>query len=704
MTQPFHLDGSFMHIKKSQLSASTAQTSSGAVSGDNGFFRYHGLWAPGVRAFRQLRFTTKAQIISAAFLLPLLALLVWLLKTQYDTAWQERQSAARQHVEIAHSLLQWARSLEQEGMPQAEAQKIALESISRLRYGDNAQEYFWINDMQPRMVMHPLNPQLNGQDLQAYKDPNGLALFVTMVETVRRKGEGFVSYQWAKPGHTDPVDKISYVKGFEPWGWVIGTGIYVDDVQAAFQDRIVRVIVAMALTVALGAYLFFSFHLVMNGGLQETRLHLQAMTRGDLTTKPEPWGKDEAAELMLELSKMQDSLRNMVGQVRNSSGDILHSAQEIANGSLDLSRRTEHTAANLQESASAMEEISSTVAHNTENTQQAAQQSTYNAQAATEGGIVMQQVMTKMDGIYQASTKINDIIGTIDSIAFQTNLLALNAAVEAARAGEQGRGFTVVANEVRALAGRSAEAAKEIKGLIGASVRQIEEGTLIVRQAGESIQTIVSSSQQVNSLLNNVAAGAQEQNQGIAQIGQSISDLDRMTQQNAALVEETVSAARAMREQAQTLAQAVSRFELPQDDSASAAIQPTMQAAPAALPGNNFNFDAAIEAHRDWKVKLRKAIANQEMLDADTICRDDCCPLGKWLHGAGGKRWGGERLFSDLLDKHAQFHQTAGAVARTINAGQYAQAETLLGAGSAFADISLEVTTLIAQAKRSLGQ
>lgn len=693
-----------MNKNNSGSSAAALGTRQHASSGDIGFFKYHGFWAPGVRAFRQLRFTTKAQIISAVFLLPLLALLGYALKVQYDTAWQERQSATRQHVEIAHSLLGWAWAQEQAGMPREQAQKMALESIARLRYGENGREYFWVNDMQPRMVMHPLSPQLDGQDLRDYRDPNGLALFVTMVDTVRQQGRGFVRYQWAKPGQSEPVDKISYVQGFEPWGWVIGTGIYVDDVQAALKERVLWVVAAMVVTVALGAYLFFCFHLVMNGGLLETRLHLQAMTRGDLTTTPMPWGRDEAADLMLELRRMQDSLRAMVGQVRNSSEEIVHSAQEIASGSLDLSRRTEHTAANLQESASAMEEIASTVAHNTENTQQAAEQSNHNAQAAAQGGLVMQQVMSRMDGIHQASTRISDIIGTIDSIAFQTNLLALNAAVEAARAGEQGRGFAVVASEVRALAGRSAEAAREIKALISASVQQIEEGTHIVRQAGESIQAIVASSQQVNVLLNEVATGAREQSRGVSQVGQSIYDLDRMTQQNAALVEETVAAAAAMREQAQTLAQAVARFELPaQVASASgASAQLALSVAGSSQPRGDFDFDAAIEAHRSWKVKLRKAIANREALDAETISRDDCCPLGKWLHGTGGQRWSGERLFTDLLDKHAQFHKTAGGVARTINAGRYEQAEALLGTGSAFSEVSLEVTTLLTQAKRNL--
>lgn len=692
-------------------SVSSSHSKLAQANDDGGFFRHHGIWAPGVRTFRQMRFITKAHCISLAFMLPMLVLVAWLLKAEYDTSLMERQTATRQHVEIAQGVLAWAHAQEVAGtLTREQAQATALQLIGQLRY--DSQEYFWINDMHPRMVMHPFAPQLNGQDVSNYQDPNGRPLFMEMIEIVRKDGKGFVHYQWTKPGQSEPVDKISYVYGFAPWGWVLGSGIYVDDVEAAFWRQASWVLVCVLLTMALGGYLFFSFYRVMDGGLRETRRHLRAMTGGDLTTSPSPWGKDEAAQLMIELHKMQESLRAMVWQVRGSSDEILHSAQEIASGSLDLSRRTEHTAANLQESASAMEEIASTVAHNTDYAQQAAQQAQHNAHAAQQGGAVMGQVVGTMDGIHAASSKISDIIGTIDSIAFQTNLLALNAAVEAARAGEQGRGFAVVAAEVRNLAGRSAEAAKEIKQLIGDSVHKIEGGTLIVRQAGQNIGEIVSSSQQVHRLLDEVAAGAREQNQGIAQIGQSLHDLDRMTQQNAALVEETVAAAAAMRDQANTLAQAVARFQMPQAQPSAAALH--AQGSVATLGGagaasalavgssDHFNFDQAIDAHRAWKVKLRQAIASKATLDADTICRDDRCPLGQWLHGAGGRRWGTQPIFTQLLDKHAQFHQTAGSVARTINAGQYSEAESLISAGSNFSDVSLEVTTLLTQAKRSL--
>jgi methyl-accepting chemotaxis protein len=317
------------------------------------------------------------------------------------------------------------------------------------------------------------------------------------------------------------------------------------------------------LFVAIGAYLFYSFFLVTHGGLREVQKHLEAMTAGDLTTRPNPWGHDEAARLMLSLSDMQGSLRAIVGQVRGSSDSIVHASSEIAAASMDLSSRTEQTAANLEESASSMEEISSTVRQTADNAVQAAQLAAGNAKVAVRGGEVIGQVVATMQDIHGSSSKIGEIIGTIDGIAFQTNILALNAAVEAARAGEQGRGFAVVASEVRSLAQRSAQAAKEIKNLITSSVEKVESGTRVVQGAGETMQELVANAKRMNDLLAEISTAANEQSSGVTQVGSAVQDLDRMTQQNAALVEQTAAAASALKDQAVDLAARVAKFKLP---------------------------------------------------------------------------------------------------------------------------------------------
>ena len=241
----------------------------------------------------------------------------------------------------------------------------------------------------------------------------------------------------------------------------------------------------------------------------------------------------------------------------------MHSTAEISDGAMDLSSRTEQAAANLQQSAAAMDQISSTVRATSDQAQQAAEIARGNATTAERGGEIIGTMVTTMEGIHASSSRIGDIIGVIDGIAFQTNILALNAAVEAARAGEAGRGFAVVASEVRALAQRSAEAAKEIKGLITESVDQVAGGAKIVRDAGATIGEIVSSAKEVNRLLASIANGANEQATGVSQTTQAVQDLDGMTQQNSALVEETAAAAASLKEQALRLAEEVSRFRLP---------------------------------------------------------------------------------------------------------------------------------------------
>ena len=266
--------------------------------------------------------------------------------------------------------------------------------------------------------------------------------------------------------------------------------------------------------------------------------------------------------LMQGLVRMQESLRQLVGEVRHSTDSITTASSEIAAGSQDLSARTESQASALEETAASMEELSSTVKQNADNARQANQLAQSASTVAVQGGEVVAQVVDTMKGINDSSRKIADIISVIDGIAFQTNILALNAAVEAARAGEQGRGFAVVASEVRSLAGRSAEAAKEIKTLINDSVTRVGQGTAQVDQAGQTMQEVVASIRRVTDIMGEISAASSEQSQGVAQIGEAVTSMDQATQQNAALVEESTAAAMSLREQAQHLNQLVGTFRL----------------------------------------------------------------------------------------------------------------------------------------------
>ncbi|WP_299531519.1 methyl-accepting chemotaxis protein [uncultured Herbaspirillum sp.] len=292
---------------------------------------------------------------------------------------------------------------------------------------------------------------------------------------------------------------------------------------------------------------------------------------GDLTTRIEPHSRDETGQLMAALRKMNDNLVDIVTGVRRSTDSIATASGEIASGNMDLSSRTEQQAGSLEETASAMEEMTSTVRQNADNARQANQLAATASQVALQGGEIVGRVVTTMEEINQSSRKIVDIIGVIDGIAFQTNILALNAAVEAARAGEQGRGFAVVASEVRSLAQRSAAAAKEIKGLISDSVAKVEGGSLLVAEAGHTMEQVVSSVRSVTDIVGEISAASVEQSTGIEEINRAVGQMDQSTQQNAALVEQAAAAAGALQEQAATLASAISIFRLAQTATVSVA-------------------------------------------------------------------------------------------------------------------------------------
>ena len=283
---------------------------------------------------------------------------------------------------------------------------------------------------------------------------------------------------------------------------------------------------------------------------------------GDLSAHAQVSRGDEFGELLRALYAMSHSLGRMVQQVRQSTDSIATASSQIASGNHDLSARTEQTASNLQQTAAAMEEFSSTISQSAHSAQQASTLAAGASGVARRGGEVVDQVVSTMEEINHSSQKIADIIGVIDSIAFQTNILALNAAVEAARAGEQGRGFAVVASEVRSLAGRSAQAAKEIKDLITASVERVGAGQRLVQDAGTTMHDIVQSVQRVTDMIGEITSASTEQSTGIAQVAQAVGNLDQMTQQNAALVEESAAAAQSLHEQADQLAQVVAAFKV----------------------------------------------------------------------------------------------------------------------------------------------
>ena len=472
-------------------------------------------------------------------------------------------------VQSAHSVVAAYQAKAAAGqMPDEEAKKAAKDAVRLARFGgaDGRENYFYIFTLQGDGVMHPLKTEWDGQPmLGKVKDAAGVDIVAQLVKEMgaSANGRAFVPTNFPRPGKTEPVPKLQYVLKVDGWNWMVGAGLYLDDVDAQVRSELAgRIGGALVLLLVLGGIGFLIARGVLRqiGGEPADAIRaMNEVARGNLAVdlhRPAP------GSLLDALSAMLRSLRGTVAQVRQATESMNTASGEIASGNQDLSSRTEQAAASLQQTASSMEELTVTVRQSAASAAEANQLAHGASTVASRGGEVMAQVVATMGDINDASKRIADIIGVIDGIAFQTNILALNAAVEAARAGEQGRGFAVVAAEVRTLAQRSAEAAKEIKGLIGASVDKVESGTTLVKDAGTTMQEILASVQRVSSIIGEISTAAHEQSGGIGQVGTAVAELDRVTQQNAALVEQSAAAAASLKDQALQLQQVVQVFRV----------------------------------------------------------------------------------------------------------------------------------------------
>jgi methyl-accepting chemotaxis protein len=487
-------------------------------------------------------------------------------------AWQSRSATMDDRRDQLKALVAQGVSMtahfqtlaENKTISEDEAKKRALDVLASMRYGTDG--YISVNDSHSVMIMHPIKPAMNGQDLSGFTDPAGNKLFVNIVTAGSAPDGGFINYLWSKPGSDKPVPKMSFARHFTPWDWFIVTGMYTDDIDAAFYASALR---WFAITGVLGVLASVVMLLVLRsikrelGGDPAIAVGAaQRIARGDLTSHV-PLAAGDSHSLMFALSEMQSGLVETVSRVRAGTENINVGASEIAAGNTDLSQRTEQQAAALVQTASSMDEMTTNVKQNADSAMQAAKLAGEAADVARRGSGVVEEVIHTMTRITESSKQIGDIIGVIDGIAFQTNILALNAAVEAARAGEQGRGFAVVAAEVRSLAQRSATAAKEIKALIGTSTDTVKEGASLVSNAGATMGEIVSSIRRVNEILDEISHASNEQSAGIEQVNRAVGEMDQVTQQNAALVEEAAAAAHSLKDQVDVLREAIGSFSLP---------------------------------------------------------------------------------------------------------------------------------------------
>ena len=597
---------------------------------------------------------------------------------------REKELKTRHLVETAHSLLGHFQRLTAEGkLTEQEAKAAAIAAIKGLRYEDK--EYFWINDMQPAMVMHPYKPELDGKNLSDFKDPQGKKLFVEFVDTVRNGKEGFVYYLWPKPGFSDPVLKVSYVKGFAPWGWIIGSGIYLDDVNALFWHNAIRfaaAAVAIFLLILLTSWIVAK-NITRN--LADLTEKVNLVANGDLRIHINDESNDEFGQLARDVNRMARSLNEMINRIFaaiNHVVSIVDTVKEEAEHTAIAAREQSLQASRI---ATAAEEMSQTINDVAGNAVVASATSSETMRTALEGkeradGAVetIERVRSAtaglsamIDRLNGSAAEIGDIVTVINDIADQTNLLALNASIEAARAGEHGRGFSVVADEVRKLAERTIRATAEISAKIGAVQRESALTRSSMSEASGEVGRATDYIGEVGASLRHILDEASNARDQITRIATAVEQQSATAQEMAQSIEKTSASAAAMERMSAEVKEAVYRLSGIDEEIRNSTVGFKTEVSGLLM------LELAKTDHRIFVNKLGSSLNGNKKIDGGQIPDHHTCRFGKWYDDEGKTLCGSAPSFRAIDAPHERIHALAREVAVACNAGDRTGAEKI---------------------------